>query len=221
MKEVKDILYEIYDNYSSVDHKICLHEDLPKEIKREIYGKEYFDRHYEEVDIYSILKNDAYIDIHKASFKKVEREDFLKLIQTGSVPAGSIIYGKYKGASIIIIKRYYGGWKINISEEYFERFIVRKSSDVIEVNLDTRDLKKDICDPLESDSYRGGHPDCLHPPVLCLARGVLLPGGRGRDHPGYGSHRRRHLRLPEPPAHPHRHAPRPEQRVLVRCGQHL
>lgn len=33
MKEVKDILYEIYDNYFSVDHKLCLQEDFPKEVK--------------------------------------------------------------------------------------------------------------------------------------------------------------------------------------------
>ena len=35
-------------------------------------------------------------------------------------------------------------------------------------------------------------------------------------HRWHGRHRRRHLRLPEPSAHPHRPAPRSEQRVLVR-----
>ena len=96
-------------------------EDLPKELVRKIYGKEYIDARAfvvdslpGVVDIYSILKDYVHIDIHKASFRKVEREDFLELMQTNSLPEGSIIYGEYKGISIILIKSVYG-WKINIA----------------------------------------------------------------------------------------------------------
>ena len=42
--------------------------------------------------------------------------------------------------------------------------------------------------------------------------GLGLAGRRDRQP---GRHRRRHLRLPEPPAHPHRSASRAEQRLLV------
>ncbi len=37
-----------------------------------------------------------------------------------------------------------------------------------------------------------------------------------RSHHRHGRHRRRHLRIPQPPAHPDRPAPRTQQRILVR-----
>ena len=102
-------------------------EDLPKEITQKIYGKTYIDASSfvtdtlpGVTDIYRILKDDADIDIHKASFRKVEREDFLKLMQTNSVPEGSIICGEYKGVSIILIN-YFITWKISIAIDLSKR----------------------------------------------------------------------------------------------------
>ena len=85
-------------------------EELPKELARKIYGKDYISIGYfisnslpEKTSIYNALRDDADIDVHKASFKKVEKEDFLQSIKTTKPPVGSIVYGEYKGASVILI----------------------------------------------------------------------------------------------------------------------
>ena len=69
---------------------------------------------------------------------------------------------------------------------------------------------------LRCDRYRSD----LHRSICCSAVRLafdLRRSGRNRQrHRWHGRHRRWHLRLPEPSAHPHRPAPRSEQRVLVR-----
>ncbi len=141
-------------------------EDLPKELARKVYGKEYIDimslvtnkSLKKPVDIYDILKNNTTIDIHKASFRKVEREDFLKLVQTASVPEGSIICGQYKGISIIATSSIYEWiavisidsskikkWNKNSIEEYYKS-----------LNIDKKELGDDIYAPLYYGDYRLG-----------------------------------------------------------------
>lgn len=141
-------------------------EDLPKELARKVYGKEYIDIRSlvtnkslkKPVDIYDIFKNNTTIDIHKASFRKVEREDFLKLVQTASVPEGSIICGQYKGISIIATSSIYE-WIAGISidsskikkwnktsiEEYYKS-----------LNINKKELGDDIYAPLYYGDYRLG-----------------------------------------------------------------
>ena len=86
MKEVKNILYEIYDNYSSVNHKLCLKEDFPNEIKRILLNKHKYVIF--EIPYYSgaekIYMADAfgsqyakatYLDIDKTEYKKLSKEE--------------------------------------------------------------------------------------------------------------------------------------------------
>ena len=135
-------------------------EELPKELARKIYGKQYIDvgdfvtnSLPKKVNIYNILKDGVQIDIHKASFKKVEKEDFLKLIQTDSVPVGSIIYGEYKGTSIILI-RAVSWWRVTISidSSKIQRYTKRSIEEYLKsLNIDKSELVHDIYSPYNLD----------------------------------------------------------------------
>ena len=90
MKEVKDILYEVYDNYSSVDHKLCLQEDFPKEIKRILLNKykyvifdvpPYFGAEkIDSVDNFgSYYAISTRLDIDKTEYKKLSEEEIANI----------------------------------------------------------------------------------------------------------------------------------------------
>lgn len=116
MKEVKNILYEIYDNYSSVNHKLCLKEDFPNEIKRILLNKHKYVIF--EIPYYSgaekIYMADAfgsqyakatYLDIDKTEYKKLSKEE---IANTSEWPNGSLFIKPY--GDIIIIAYYAWGW---------------------------------------------------------------------------------------------------------------
>lgn len=120
MKEVKDILYEIYDNYSSVDHKLCLQEDFPKEIKRILLNKIKYaifkvPDYRDAEEIYSIdnfgssYAEGTDLDIDKTEYKKLSKEEIANLSKwpdgTSEWPVGSLFI---KPHGNIIIAACYG-----------------------------------------------------------------------------------------------------------------
>ena len=135
-------------------------EDLPKEIKRDIYGKDYINVAYfvsghlpEKTSIYDVLRDRAHIDVYRSSFRKVEKEDFLQLETGGNIPAGSIVCGDYRGISVVYISdgdRWYN--LISIDSSKIKRWNRPSIEDYFaSYNITKQGLKKDLDDNGWSD----------------------------------------------------------------------
>lgn len=115
----KDKLYSIKNRL--VKEELLL-EELPKEIVRKIYGKDYIEVSDfisgslpRKTSVYKALRDECGIDIYRSSFTKVEKKDFLQAIKTAEMPNGSIVCGDYKGTSVVFINPPYSGWYRYIS----------------------------------------------------------------------------------------------------------
>lgn len=104
------------EKYSSVDHKLCLQEDFPKEIKHILLNKHkyvIFDipNYSGAKKIYSIdafgcyYTKATYLDIDKTEYKKLSKEE---IANTSEWPNGSLFIKPY--GDIIIIAYYHWGW---------------------------------------------------------------------------------------------------------------
>lgn len=129
-------------------------EDLPKEIKRDIYGKDYINLAYfvsghlpKKTSVYNVLRDDVGIDVYRSSFRKVEKEDFLQSKTDGKTPAGSIVCGDYKGTSIVFISNGNWGWYnlISIDSSKIKRWDRPSIEDYFaSYNITKQELKKDL-----------------------------------------------------------------------------
>lgn len=143
MKEVKDILYEIYDNYSPVKHSLCLQEDFPKEIKTFLHGYNLIN--YENF-YYENERNDEFIsqflsgcklDINKTEYKKINKEE---IENTSTFPVGTLVIKIYKDIPIIWFKSRFssGIWYCYVA--------IKKPNDISDYLKEKNISKKEIRD---------------------------------------------------------------------------
>lgn len=168
MKEVKDILYEIYDNYSSVDHSLCLQEDFPKEIKTFLnnnYDLIYYEDFYWNVktkeNFISDFLRGTKLDIHKTEYKKASKEEIENISR---FPKGTLIIKNYKNILIIWFKTPFSGG------DWYGYIAIRKPNNISDYlkkqNITTEEVHNQIY--IEDDKIKNMKDIDVYIPVKAI-----------------------------------------------------
>ena len=171
MKEVKDILYEIYDNYFSVDHKLCLQEDFPKEVKTFLnnnYDLIYYEDFYwgwgrkNKENFISKFLGETELDIHRTEYKKASKEEIENI---SSFPVGTLIIKNYKNIPIIWFKTLFSG------DHWCGYIAIRKSNNISdylkEKNISTEEMHNQVY--IEDDKIKNIKDIDVYIPVKAIA----------------------------------------------------